>query len=114
MALRTHDMRRIRSIRKNKGIDRYIRTSIVRMHKINPNRKYIFTDAQIDKNNWKYGFDTDCCNNISLRRRRLYNIRKPTKNFVPYRRYRKKYRYASMGKYIPSNVISFIKKLKVR
>ncbi len=113
MALRTPDMRRIKPIKKNRGIDRYIRESIVKIHRIKPLGKYIFTDGEIDKNNWKYGFDTDGCNNISLRRRKLYGIKGVNRYFVPFKGYSKKYGHRGIKRYIPKNVINFINRLKV-
>ncbi len=114
MALRTQDMKRIKPINKNRGIDRYIRESIIKLHKININTKYIFTDSELDKNNWKYSLDTDGCNNISLKRRRMYSINKVNRSFVPFNAYKNKYGYLKMTKYIPINVIKFINKLKIK
>lgn len=73
MALLTNDMKRIRTVEKNKGIDNYILTNVRKLNKISKSYTgHIFSDIKYDKNNWKKSLDTDGYNNISLSRKNYY------------------------------------------
>lgn len=79
MALRTEDMRRITLPDEPllAGIDKYI---FITLLKNKPSdQKIIYTDDEIDPNNWKGSLDTDGYNNISLPRRKYYkkDVKKP-------------------------------------
>ena len=70
MALRTDIMKKVKlSINpKRAGLDGYILYQIFNIINIIPSeKKIIFTDDEIDKDNWKYSLDTDGYNNISNR-----------------------------------------------
>ena len=55
------------------GIDSYLLSEICKMIKKRPEEnKIIFTDDEIDKENWKYSLDTDGYNNISNFRFEIY------------------------------------------
>ena len=84
MALRTNIMKIIPlpQVPKRSGLDGYILFNISIIIKIRPEeKKIIFTDVEIDSDNWKYSLDTDGFNNISLGRSNLYNIQK-YKNYI--------------------------------
>lgn len=107
MAAQMIDIRRIPIKSITNGIDTYIRRYIKSKNKL-ANKKYIFTDDEIDKENWKYSLDTDGCNNISIARRKNYY--KPRKPFVDYGR-KEKFGYISVKSYIPNHIINFLNNL---
>jgi len=75
MALRTALVKNIKFpiIPKNKGIDGYVFKSMVSMTNYRPETtKIIFTDDEIDPENWKHSLCTDGFNNISVSRTKLY------------------------------------------
>ena len=77
MALRTNIMRKIPLPiePKRAGLDGYILYNISILTKIRPEEtKIVFTDDDIDNNNWKYSLDTDGHNNISNRISSYYKI----------------------------------------
>ena len=62
MALRTKFMRKIElpDNPKNRGIDGYILKNLCVLINTRPETaKIVFTDDEIDKDNWKYSIDTD-------------------------------------------------------
>ena len=75
MATRTELVKKL-SFSKNplrSGIDSYLLSEICKIIKKRPEEeKIIFTDDEIDKDNWKYSLDTDGNNNISHFRKDLY------------------------------------------
>ena len=75
MATRTELVKKL-SFSKNplrSGIDSYLLSEICKIIKKRPEEeKIIFTDDEIDKDNWKYSLDTDGFNNISHFRKDLY------------------------------------------
>ncbi len=101
MAVRTNSIKKISRTNKKRGIDTYIRASVI---KFTPNAVIKF-DNSVDKENWKYSIDTDGCNNISLSRNVFYN--KPINSFRAFAQ-AKKLGYDDMEKYIPENVMKFL------
>jgi hypothetical protein len=97
MATRTSDIRNISIKHIKKGIDGYIFNYIKNTHKLY-NKQFIFTDTQIDKNNWKYGFCTDGANTISKHRTDQYT--KPKKIFRIYNKTDKLYIPTYINKFI--------------
>jgi len=76
MALRTLILRSIPLPEKPllSSNDTYIFKTMIKMIGIDPQKnKIVFTDDEIDPNNWKNGFFTDGCNIISIYRRSAYN-----------------------------------------
>ena len=89
MALRTNIMKKINlpTIPKNRGIDGYILKNICNIIKIRPEQtKIVFTDDEIDKNNWKYSLDTDGYNNISSRD--MFYFKKKVHWYIPQQNYK--------------------------
>ena len=77
MALRTDIMKKINLPFKplKSGLDGYILKNMISIIDLRPEEnKIIFSDDEIDKDNWEYSLDTDGYNNISLTRRLLYEI----------------------------------------
>ena len=69
MALRTDIMKKIElpKMPKKAGIDGFILFNLCTLIQIRPEeKKIVFTDDEIDSENWKYSLDTDGYNNISL------------------------------------------------
>lgn len=76
MALRTNIIKLIKLPKYpiRAGLDGYILYNISKIIGISPEQqKIIFTDGEIDKENWKYSLDTDGFNNISKKRSLFYN-----------------------------------------
>lgn len=105
MALKTNDMKYIPFNKISMGIDSYIRNQIIQLHKIPKNIKYIYTDEEIDKDNWKYSLDTDGCNTISLYRREMYDKISVFKNILLYDQNIKYYDYTKLEDYLPHYII---------
>ena len=75
MSLRTNIMKKISLPLKPKrcAIDTYIILQTFKLTSLRPEEhKIIFSDDEIDKDNWKYSLDTDGYNNISLKRKKYY------------------------------------------
>lgn len=103
MAMLTNDMKKIKTIEKNKKIDNYLLTNIKKIHKIKKTDiGYIFSDDKIDKSNWKKSLDTDGYNNISLSRTIYYN--KESLSF--------KNNNINIKQYIPGQVLLYLNDLK--
>ena len=61
------------------GIDGYIIFSLFRSLNLHPeDKKIIWNDSEIDKDNWYKSLDTDGYNNISLERKKYYDMKIPT------------------------------------
>ena len=77
MALRTEIMKQIPlpKIPKRKSLDGYILYYNTKISNVNPEqKKIVFTDDEIDKENWKFSIDTDGYNHISKSRSNAYNF----------------------------------------
>ena len=88
MALRTKFMRKIElpDNPKNRGIDGYILKNLCVLINTRPETaKIVFTDDEIDKDNWKYSIDTDGYNNISKRSTHYSNY--TVKWYIPQPKY---------------------------
>ena len=121
-AVRTADIRKVRpsfsSKERNKLIDKYVRTSIYDIRKINPlNKKYIYNVDDIDPEDWKTGFYTDGLNIISNRNYIYSNssLMKKTKVWVPDSRLaRKRLNYQNnFNLLFPKNVFNFLNSLNI-
>jgi hypothetical protein len=76
MALKTNIMKQVPLPNSplRAGLDGYILYNITKIINISPEeRKIIFDDQEINKDNWKYSLDTDGYNNISMTRSKIYN-----------------------------------------
>lgn len=85
MALRTGLVKKIMFpiIPKNKGVDGYVFKSMVSMTNYRPETtKIIFTDDEIDPENWKRSLCTDGFNHISVSRTKLYTTQ-TVKWYIP-------------------------------
>jgi len=61
------------------GIDGYIIFSLFKSLNLHPeDKKIIWNDSEIDKDNWYKSLDTDGYNNISLERKKYYDMKIPT------------------------------------
>lgn len=102
-AIRTEDMRKVRHKNIVRYIDSYIRIEVEHMNRINfKTKKYVYTDFDIDKENWKTGFFTDGANIISLERKLNYQM--PKGVFLPYQ-IKNTFNYQDMNKYIPQYIL---------
>lgn len=75
MALKTKIMKKIPLPYKplRAGLDGYILYQMTKITSKNPEvEKIIFTDDEVDKDNWKFSLDTDSFNNISMSRSNAY------------------------------------------
>lgn len=110
-ALLTKDMKKIKPANKNRGIDNYIRTNVIKLNKLNCYKnKHIFIDEEIDKNNWKFGFFTDGYNNISISRSDFYDkVNSKSTSLGPWMKLkgatRKSFSYKKLSKYIPEYIL---------
>ena len=60
------------------GIDGYIIFSLFRSLNLHPeDKKIIWNDSEVDQNNWYKSLDTDGYNNISLKRKKYYDMKIP-------------------------------------
>ena len=120
MALRVDDMKRIKPLKRNRKIDRYILTCIAQLNNIDfIKKKHIFIDEEVDPNNWKYSLDTDGYNNISSSRRGIYSDLKlpfKKKNIIVWEllndKFRRENNYISIESYIPAYVLKKLKQIK--
>lgn len=111
LAVMTKDILRLKRIYIVNGLEFYIRNYIGRLHGTNfYDKKHIFTDFEIDKNNWKYGFFTDGANGI-LDIDKEINYKNPSGIFVPFNR-NMILRYSTMNDYVPNYIIQFLKKFR--
>jgi hypothetical protein len=85
MALRTEIMKKINlpPQPKRSSIDNYILTHMYNLLPHLKNKQIVFTDEEVDKNNYKYSLDTDGYNNISLLRKKIYNNDLQKKWIIP-------------------------------
>ena len=106
MAVRTSDIKQIKNNIANKKVGRYIKKSIMTLNKINILDKYVYTDDEIDPNNWKYSLSTYESNNKVYK---LINYKTPA--YIKYNKdNKKKYNYQGLERYIPVSVLNFITK----
>ena len=110
LAVLIRDIKRIKRIYLINSIDLYIKNSIGKLHNINfAYKKNIYTDYDLDKNNWKYGLFTNGYNGQQTDKEFLY--KNPTGIFLPFNR-NVIVKYNNIENYIPENVLEFIKKFK--
>ena len=85
IALRTNIMKLIDLPEKQKqnGLNGYILYNVIKIINIKPEEiKIIFTDNEIDSENWKYSLCIDGYNNISLLRKKLYSDDNYNSHFI--------------------------------
>lgn len=110
MALRTTDMKQITISPLKRNIDGYIKKFIMSNNNLKEH-SYIYIDSDIDKENWKYGVDTDGMNNISLKRSNFYKkIRAPFRSYL----IRSSLDYTNMENYLPKYIIDFLENYKIK
>lgn len=125
MAFRLNYIKKVSIVNKRRSIDTHILDDIKKMMKGKfDHDKNIYYD---NSTNWKYGFDTDGCNNISLTRKRFYETPEAvvnriilSKNSSPnqlrrifdvywclplYNSVKRRYNYDSLTAYIPKYVV---------
>lgn len=100
-AILTKDFKEMIDDKQYRLMHSYLFRNIKRIHKKEIGKKFIWTNEEVHKNNWKSGFFTDRFNTISKSRKRFYN--KPTHQFEVC-----KYK---MKKYIPPNVLKYLYQL---
>lgn len=105
MAWRTNDIKKLPYTNINRNVDGYVINHIGKFNKNN-----IFYD---DTDNWKYSLDTDGYNNISLHRRKFYNLKKNSGVWILLTpKYCKTVNYDGINIYIPSYILDKLKTLK--
>lgn len=110
LAILTRDMKRIRRCYLTNGIEHYIKTCIGKLHGTNFGiKKHIFTDYEIDKNNWKYSFFTHGYYGLTNEQEMIY--KNPSGIFLPFNR-NVIVRYDRIEDYIPNYVLQFIKQFR--
>ncbi len=103
-------MRRIRRSYLTNGVEHYIKIWIGKLHKTNfETKKHIFTDYEIDKNNWKYGFSTHGYYGLTSIQEMIY--KNPSGVFIPFNR-NVIIKYDKIEDYIPYYVLEFVKQFR--
>lgn len=100
LAVLNKDMKRIKKSYLRIGVNQHIKNFIGRLHGINYNfNKYIFTDYEVDRENWKYG--------LFISKNETYS----GGVFLPFNR-NTLLKYNIIEDYIPQNVITFLKNMQ--
>lgn len=109
-AVFTKDIMKIKNkyFNNDLSLENYIKIFIGKIHNINYlSDKYIFTDYDIDKNNWKYSLHIDNINNINQERAITY--KNPSGVYIPYNR-NVLLHYTNIENYIPKKIIDKLEK----